>query len=277
MKRILILIAALTIAAYGAFAHCYTHPCSGYTSVSGSVSSSYSGNKCFRSGSSTTTFTSTCTFTGFDYLYFSTNTDCKAKITLAAKKYLYYYGTNKASHIVINSRDTIKNDGALTIDLLQITGIRNVIYTNSKIKVNGVYYSPKDTIWDGICWAVVTDCSGVSLPLTLLKYSGRSVGNEIELMWQTVENQPVSVLYSENGQLWKTISTNTLSPYSFKSNSVYNYLRIMSNDSMYSPTLVFKLSNPLSTDVYDLQGNRLTIEPVNEVYIKEGKKHLILK
>lgn len=278
MKKILILIAALIIAAYGAFAHCYTHPCSSFTTVSGSVSFSYTTSKCFRSaGSGTTVFNSSCTFTGWDYLYFSTKTDCKATITFPIGGEVYYYGDNKASHLILSNNCIIKNDGDLTINTLNITGINNFIYTDYRIKINGVYYYPRDTIKDGACWAVITDCYGTSLPLTLLKYSGRSINNEVELMWETVENEPVSVLYSENGQDWKTLSNNATSPYSFKSNSTFNCVRIMSKDSVYSSTLVFKLDKITSTDVYDLQGNRLTIEPINEIYIKEGKKYLILK
>lgn len=293
MKRILILFAILFLAIYMAQGHCYKHPCVSYTSVSGSVSTSYIGSKCFQtSGSGTTVFTTACNFNGWKYLYFTSKVDIKCPINMnSISSNLYFYGSSKIDYVSMDGGDTIKNDGSLEITELisnnSYIGQENVIYTDNRVKIRGIYYYPGDTFFTYsksmlTNKVLITDCKGVSLPINIIKYSGRIIPEGVEVMWEVNNIEPVTLHYSIDGRSWINLY-NVKSPFLIKEKASELFVKI-SVENDYSETLIFKRDyEEESYEVYDLVGNRLTIEPIETIYFKKyipsgrREKNMIIK
>lgn len=279
MKRILLLVATLLVAFVAANAHCYpSYMWSGSaTSVSGSISTSYTGNKKFQtSGSGTTVFTTAVNFTGWNRLNFETKTQVKAPINFPLHGgEIGFYGDNKADYITMNDSDIIYAEGNLSITTLisnnSKPGQWNIIFTDSYVTIAGKKYYPRDTFYstpgNPETAVLITDCRGVSLPIKIHKYSGRVIDKGVEVLWEVSENEPVTLYYSKDGANWIDIH-NIHSPFLITDKAEQIFVRI-SVQEVYSQTLVFKTTNEEEKyEIYDLKGNRLTIEPVEQVFIK---------
>lgn len=297
MKKILVLVSIIMFMMNVSSAHCYvSYMWSGSSTSVGpsTVSSSFTGNKRFvTSGSGTVVFNTSVNFNSWTRLNFEEKANVKAKINFpSGRGEVGFYGSNKAEYITMNDSDIIYAEGSLSIDVLISNNSKNcqwnMILTNSKVNIGGTDYHPGDTFYSspgapetavliGNCsGSSITYCKSTPLPLTLLKYSGRTIEDKIELTWETAESTPISVLHSTDGSNWETIDRNALSPFYFKSKSDINFMRIMSIDSIYSQTLIFKIEHK-KEEIRDIYGNLLLEEPFNQLYIKGGKKYFIIK
>lgn len=290
-------MAALMVAFFAANAHCYpSYMWSGSaTSVSGSISTTYTGNKNFQtSGSGTTVFNSGTNFNAWKRLNFETKTQVKVPINFPSHgAEVGFYGDNKADYISMNDSDIIYAEGKLSITTLisnnSKPGQWNIILTSDSVWIgtpsSGRYYKPRDTFYstpgNKETAVLISDCRGVSLPIKIINFSGRVIDRGVEVIWQVENKEPVTLYYSNDGMGWIDLH-NVQSPFLITEDAEEVFVKI-GVDNDYSQTLIFhrKLVNE-AYEVYDQQGNKLSIEPVGEVFIKyfprlkEGEKHLKL-
>lgn len=245
----------------------------------GTVSTSYSGNRNFQSsGFGTTVFNSSVNFNSWKRLNFETKTWVQANINFpSGKGEVGFYGNNKAKYVTMNDSDIIYAEGVMEFDEIISNNSRpgqwNMIFTSDRVKIAGKYYKPRDTFFstpgNPETAVLITDCYGVSLPLTILSFSGKVMNNHIEVRWEVAEKTPIKLHYSSNGENWKVLSENAQSPYTISDISEMNFVKISSIDNYYSPTISFKIEGANKEGIikyYDLMGRELQEEPIGIPY-----------
>lgn len=269
MKKLLFITLLLLTCNLVTNAHCYpaymyTGP---VTSVSGSISTSYTGNKNFRSsGSGTAIFNSGTNFNSWKRLNFETKIQVKVPINFpSGGAEVGMYGTVKFDYVNMTDSDIIYAEGKTEIVTLisnnSKVGQWNIIFTYDSIKIAGNYYVPGDTFYstpgNKETAVIITDCRGTTLPVTLIefKYSNKT------LTWKTgVETyiQDYEVLMSKNGSQWDSIGSVVAknidgSEYSFKvSESGLYKLKVneIGTHATYSPTINIKIDGPTGMSFY---------------------------
>ncbi len=291
MKRILLLIAALLIAFIAANAHCYTW----YTtlptvSVSGSITTTYTGNKNFvstGSSSGTATFNSGSSFNSWTALNFENKTHIKVPITFpVGKGKLGFYGTNDVTHINMNGEDTIWSED-VSIDTLissgSVTGKYNVIATADSVYIHGNYYKPGTAYYstpgDLSTRVLIGNCSGfvpgTALPVILTNFY---YGNN-NLVWEVgIENNISNyiMLYSDNGADWNIFGEKipyniSGSKYSMPTNKNGFYkLKVIELDG----TVSYSSTIRVNTNINSNDDVKIYPNPTNNILIIEASMGL---
>lgn len=88
-------------------------------------------------------------------------------------------------------------------------------------------------------------------------FSGLCTSNSIEVIWKSLNNTPIRVLYSpDNGRSWKVLSNNAKSPFKIEKVKKFNHVKLETIDKKVSSTLTFEIK-PKGFVIGDLSGNKM--------------------